>query len=94
VRVIHLAPTAFGRQGLFGGGERYPLQLARALAQHVSCEFVTFGAEPEIAEDGVTRYLVPPGDVSALRERLTKVLADPASAARLGRTPTKRWSRS
>ena len=44
MRVIHVAPTAFGRQGLFGGGERYPLELARALAQHVSCELVTFGA--------------------------------------------------
>ena len=45
MRVIHVAPTAFGRQGLFGGGERYPLELARALAQHVSCELVTFGPE-------------------------------------------------
>src|SRR5688572_15358028 len=43
MRVIHVAPTRFGAAGLFGGGERYPLELARALAQHVECELVTFG---------------------------------------------------
>jgi glycosyltransferase involved in cell wall biosynthesis len=43
MRVVHLAPTGFGRGGLFGGGERYPLALARALARRVDCELVTFG---------------------------------------------------
>jgi glycosyltransferase involved in cell wall biosynthesis len=33
----------FGSGGLFGGGERYPLELARALADEVDCELVTFG---------------------------------------------------
>jgi hypothetical protein len=31
MHVIHVAPTAFGPQGLHGGGERCPLALARAL---------------------------------------------------------------
>ncbi|MCC6180187.1 MAG: glycosyltransferase family 4 protein [Chloroflexi bacterium] len=44
MRVIHVAPTPFGAGGLLGGGERYPLELARALATHVDCELVTFGA--------------------------------------------------
>jgi glycosyltransferase involved in cell wall biosynthesis len=43
VRIIQLAPTCFGVDGLFGGGERYPLELARALAREVDCELVTFG---------------------------------------------------
>ena len=43
MRVIHVAPTPFGHDGLLGGGERYPLELARALAPHVDCELVTFG---------------------------------------------------
>jgi glycosyltransferase involved in cell wall biosynthesis len=43
VRVIHVAPTAFGSGGVFGGGERYPLELARALAEEVDCGLVTFG---------------------------------------------------
>ncbi|MGI8826425.1 MAG: glycosyltransferase family 4 protein [Chloroflexota bacterium] len=46
MRVIHLSPTPFGSAGLFGGGERYPLELARALASHVECELVTFGPRP------------------------------------------------
>jgi len=51
VRVIRVAPTACGRQGLFGGGERYPLELAGALAQHVSCELITFGSETATHRD-------------------------------------------
>lgn len=38
-----MAPTCFGVDGLFGGGERYPLELSRALAREVDCELVTFG---------------------------------------------------
>jgi glycosyltransferase involved in cell wall biosynthesis len=49
VRVIHVAPTAFGIAGLYGGGERYPLELARALASRVECELLTFGAQPRRA---------------------------------------------
>lgn len=41
-----MAPTVFGAGGLFGGGERYPLELARAMAADVQCELVTFGAHP------------------------------------------------
>jgi glycosyltransferase involved in cell wall biosynthesis len=44
MRVIHVAPSAFGPGGLYGGGERYPLELARAIAAEVDCELVTFGA--------------------------------------------------
>jgi glycosyltransferase involved in cell wall biosynthesis len=43
MRVVHVAPTFFGPAGIFGGGERYPLELGRALARHVDCELVSFG---------------------------------------------------
>jgi glycosyltransferase involved in cell wall biosynthesis len=46
LRVIHVAPSAFGPDGLLGGGERYPQELARALAAEVDCELVTFGGRP------------------------------------------------
>src|SRR5206468_5635759 len=46
MRVIHVAPSAFGGQGLYGGGERYPLELARAVAAEVDCELLTFGPRP------------------------------------------------
>jgi hypothetical protein len=46
VRVIHVVPTPPGTGGLFGGGERYPLELARVLARYVDCMLVTFGPSP------------------------------------------------
>jgi glycosyltransferase involved in cell wall biosynthesis len=46
MRIVHVAPTPFGASGLFGGGERYPIELARALSQHVDVELVSFGPEP------------------------------------------------
>ena len=61
-----MAPTAFGQSGLFGGGERYPLELARALARldGVSCELLTFGSQAGVIEDG-----------SGLRIRVRRPLA-------------------
>ena len=53
MRVIQVAPTPFGAGGLLGGGERYPLELARALARDVECELLTFGpAAGQIREPG------------------------------------------
>jgi glycosyltransferase involved in cell wall biosynthesis len=43
MRVTHISPTAFGANGLYGGGERYPLELSRALAAHVQTRLITFG---------------------------------------------------
>jgi glycosyltransferase involved in cell wall biosynthesis len=48
VRVIHVAPTPFGQAGLFGGGERYPIELARALASRVDCELITFARHAHV----------------------------------------------
>ncbi|MDQ3876161.1 MAG: glycosyltransferase family 4 protein [Actinomycetota bacterium] len=61
MRVVHVAPTPFGAGGIFGGGERYPLELARALAGRIDCELVTFGPPTTIREAGglVVRVLRP-----------------------------------
>jgi glycosyltransferase involved in cell wall biosynthesis len=59
MRVIHVAPSAFGPDGLYGGGERYPLELARALAGEIDCELVTFGPRPASwRDDGGLRVRV------------------------------------
>jgi glycosyltransferase involved in cell wall biosynthesis len=58
MRVIHVAPCAFGSQGLYGGGERYPLELARAIAAEEECELVTFGPRPGRWTDGGLRVRV------------------------------------
>src|SRR4051794_21744278 len=53
MRVLHVAPTAFGHDGMFGGGERYPLELARAMARldGVECTLLTFGQRPHVVND-------------------------------------------
>lgn len=48
MRITHVAPTAFGAEGILGGGERYPLELARAVARELPCELVTFGTRPGV----------------------------------------------
>jgi glycosyltransferase involved in cell wall biosynthesis len=58
MRIIHVAPTPFGRDGLFGGGERYPLELARTLAADVDCELLTFGPSARVASMGGLRVRV------------------------------------
>ena len=44
MKVLHVSPLAFGAGGVVGGGERYPLELARAMASLTETRFVTFGA--------------------------------------------------
>ena len=51
MRIVHVAPTPFGAGGLLGGGERYPVELARALARHVDVELVTFGPRAGAVRD-------------------------------------------
>jgi glycosyltransferase involved in cell wall biosynthesis len=62
MRVVHVAPTRFGDAGLFGGGERYPLELARAMAGQVDCELVTFAHRPRVFQEagGLTIRVLRP----------------------------------
>jgi len=54
VRILHVSPLAFGTGGVVGGGERYPLELARAMARMTDTRFVTFGQQ-RTAPDGALR---------------------------------------
>jgi len=60
------------------------LTLLEAMASGTPVVASRVGGVPEIVEDGVTGFLVPPGDVEALRDRLAYLLAHPRQAARLG----------
>jgi glycosyltransferase involved in cell wall biosynthesis len=42
------------------------------------------GAIPEMVEDGVTGFIVPPDDDSKLRDAIRTLLADPALRSRMG----------
>ena len=55
-RVLHLVPALFGTSGVIGGAERYALELARHMAEHVPTRLVTFGTEP--GERAVARLCV------------------------------------
>jgi glycosyltransferase involved in cell wall biosynthesis len=61
------------------------LALLEAMASGTPVIASRVGGVPEIVEDGVTGFLVPPGDVFALRDRLAQVVGDPRLAQRLGR---------
>ena len=41
--VVHLTPATFGPDGVFGGGERYPAELARAMSGLVPTKLIGFG---------------------------------------------------
>jgi glycosyltransferase involved in cell wall biosynthesis len=46
-RVVHISPVAFGDSGMVGGGERYPAELARAMAALTPTTLVTFGRQAD-----------------------------------------------
>jgi glycosyltransferase involved in cell wall biosynthesis len=51
--VLHISPAAFGADNVsFGGGERYAVELARAMARRVPTKLLTFGASPKRGREG------------------------------------------
>ena len=47
MRVLHITPTYFHAESIVGGGERFPLELARAMGKYVETTVVSFGVEPK-----------------------------------------------
>jgi glycosyltransferase involved in cell wall biosynthesis len=60
------------------------LSLLEAMASGTPVIASAIGGVPEIVRDGETGFLVPPGDVAALGERLDQLLRDPYLAQRMG----------
>jgi len=60
------------------------LSLLEAMASGTPVVASAVGGVPEIVVDGETGFLVPPGDVPALRTRLSELLDNPGLARRLG----------
>lgn len=52
MKVIQVAPVFFGADGVVGGGERYPLELAKALATLTPTTFISFAKQPRRFRDG------------------------------------------
>jgi glycosyltransferase involved in cell wall biosynthesis len=60
LRVVHVVPALFGSEGVYGGAERYALELARAMAEHVPTTLVAFGTRSRSLRDGPLRVEVVP----------------------------------
>ena len=45
-RALHVVPALFGEGGVFGGAERYALELARHMADQTPTRLVTFSETP------------------------------------------------
>jgi glycosyltransferase involved in cell wall biosynthesis len=64
--------------------EGLPLSLLEAMGSGVPTVVTGVGGMPEVVQDGETGFVVPPGDVGALADRISFVLGDPVRAARMG----------
>ncbi len=83
-RVLHLVPQLFGPEGLFGGAERYALELALAMSARVPTRLLGFGDVPRRDCRGAL-------DLVALRNQLParRFATSPAS---LALWPHFRWA--
>ena len=64
--------------------EGVPVVLMEAMASRIPVIASQVAGVPELVEDGVSGFVVPPGDVGALGQRLGTLLADGALCARMG----------
>lgn len=64
--------------------EGLPVSLMEALAAGVPVVTTQIAGVSELVESGINGYLVPPGNVAELADRIEKLLADPALRAQMG----------
>lgn len=76
--------SAFDAFVLVSRYEGLPMVLPQALAAGLPIVSSAVGGVPDAIEDGVTGFLVPPGDFEALVDRMTRLADDPAAARRMG----------
>jgi glycosyltransferase involved in cell wall biosynthesis len=74
---------------MYGDETRVPELLGQTLLEAMACETPVICSDvasmPEIVDDGVTGFVVPPNDPSALASRLSHLLDDPEGARQMGR---------
>ncbi|MGH4012314.1 MAG: glycosyltransferase [Pseudonocardiaceae bacterium] len=70
--------------------ECFPMAVLEAMACGIPAVATAVGGVPEMIDDGVTGYVVPPRDSRALADALIKTLHDPERAAAMGRAARRR----
>ncbi len=72
----------------YGGESRVPELLGQTLLEGMACGApgicTRVGGMPEVVRDDVTGFVVEPGHVDQLHDRLAQLLQDPSSARRMG----------
>lgn len=85
--VATILPSVYATWG--GGRTVVPELLGLAALESMACgtpAIVTrVGSLPEIVEDGVTGFVVPPNDPAAIGEAIRALVSDPARRAAMGR---------
>jgi glycosyltransferase involved in cell wall biosynthesis len=72
--------------------DAFPLVLLEAMQHGLPVVTTTVGAIADIVVEGETGFLVPPGDVATLADRLGRLAADPALRRRLGAAGRARYA--
>jgi glycosyltransferase involved in cell wall biosynthesis len=70
--------------------EGYGMSVLEAMAHAIPVVASSVGALPEIIRDGVDGYLVPPGDVTSLRDAILALAGDAQTRAAMGRAARAR----
>lgn len=70
--------------------EGLPMAMLEAMAHGLPVIATRVGAIPEAVTDGVEGYLIDPGDIAALADRIMRLAADPELRRRMGRAARAR----
>ena len=73
--------------------EGVPVVLMEAMAAGVPVVATRIAGIPELVEDGVSGYLVPPGEADAVAERVIRLMKDADLRARFGRAGREKVGR-
>lgn len=77
---VYVAPTLY---------ENLPIRVLEAMACGIPVVASNVCAIPEIIQDGVNGFLISPGSVRELAERISTLLADPRMRRRMGQSARK-----
>jgi glycosyltransferase involved in cell wall biosynthesis len=79
---------------IYGEETRIPELLGQTLLEGMACGLpaicTNVAGMPEVVDDGVTGFIVPPNDPNALRERLIWLIENPAKAKAMGQAGRQR----